>query len=147
MDTITKIGLKSKYKLNEAIFLNALETQLGSDWALKKTANPKCNVDFVVRKKNRVIGYIELKCRAELEKHKTLMIGWTKLNRLEERYKETIIVWFCVDTQTIWSCKYSTELLSSDDGWFNGSRVYYVCKSYCKTGMDNLLELCHIKRW
>ena len=147
MNTITKIGLKSDYRLNELIFLNELETQLGETYTLKKTKKECCNVDFVVRRNNKVIGYMELKCRAKLDHHPSLMIGYTKLQKIQRLYKESIIVWFCVDTQTIWSCKYAEDLLNSETDWYYGSKVYLIDKSKCGIGMEALLHLCVIKRW
>ena len=147
MNTITKIGLKTDYRKNELIFLNELETQLGENWSLTKTKKECCNVDFVVRRNNKVIGYMELKCRAKLDHHPSLMIGYTKLQKIQRLYKESIIVWFCVDTQTIWSCKYAEDLLNSETDWYYGSKVYLIDKSKCGIGMEALLHLCVIKRW
>jgi hypothetical protein len=147
MNTITKVGLMSDYRLNELIFLNELETQLGENWTLKKTKKEHCNVDFVVRRNNKVIGYMELKCRAKLDHHPSLMIGYTKLQKIQRLYKQSIIVWFCVDTQTIWSCKYDEDLLNSETDWFYGSKVYLIDKSKCGRGMEALLHLCLVKRW
>lgn len=147
MNTITKVGLMSEYRKNELIFLNELETQLGENWSLTKSKSEHCNIDFVVRRNNKVIGYMELKCRSGLSKYPSLMIGYTKLQQINLKYKQTIFVWYCVDTQTIWSCKYDEDLLNSDDGFCNGSRVYYICKSKCVVGMEALLHLVSIKRW
>ena len=147
MNTITKIGLMTDYRKNELIFLNELETQLGENWSLTKTKKECCNVDFVVRRNDKVIGYMELKCRAKLEHHATLMIGFTKLHKIQRLYKQTILVWFCVDTQTIWSCKFAEDLLESETDWCNGSKVYLIDKSKCGIGMEALLHLCVVKRW
>ena len=141
MDKITKIGLISSYKRNEIIFLNELENNLGENWSLTKTENESCNVDFIVKKNECLHGYVELKCRKNLKNHTTLMIGYTKLCQIHLNYENTILCWYCVDSKTIYSCKFNKDLLNCVDGFCNGSRVFYIPKSKCIIGMDKLISL------
>lgn len=145
MNTISPIGLREKSAYNEAVFLNEMETALGSNYSLTKTKNPLCNVDFVVRRDNKVIGYMELKVRKRLDNYETLMLGYTKLNRIELKYRQTIIVWYCVYTKTTWFCKYNEDLLHSECDDLKS--VYYISKKKCRVGLADLIALCHIRRW
>ena len=150
MNTITKIGFENfsikvfdESDYNEIVFLNTVEMALGENYTLTKTPHRFCNVDYVVRRKKKVIGYMEVKVRLDVSGFNSLKIGYTKLRKIFNRYKETILVWYCLKTETLFSVKFTEALLLCDHDY----STYYIPKQLCHTGMDKFLELCRIHRW
>jgi len=137
------VDVKTDYEQNELIFLDNFENLLGEEYTLTKTADSKCNVDFIVKKCDVVIGYLELKVRNNISAYNSLMIGRIKLHRINQFYRPAIIVWYCMKSDTLWCRKFSEDLLNYDtDG-----KTYFIPKDVCLVGIHELLRLCHQDKW
>lgn len=143
MDKIISVDLIKNADVNEFICLNALESALGDAYKITKTKDPNCNVDFVVRRNNKVIGYAELKCRAQLYKYPDFYIGVVKLRACQRIYRKTIFMWYDVDAEIMWYCKFSDDLLDSE----REGNKFKIPVEKCKHGFENLLDLFRASKW
>jgi len=143
MDKIIAVDLIKNSNINELICLNALENALGTRYKISKTEDPHCNVDFIVERDNKLIGYAEIKCRAELYKYSDFYLGVVKLKACQRKYRKTIFMWYDVDAEIMWYCKFSDDLLDSErDG-----NKFKIPVEKCRHGFENLLELFRATHW
>lgn len=130
---------------NEIKFLIELQELINDNkFTIKKTKEHYCCVDFDMCYKNQSIGYIELKCRYQSLKYfNSLIIGSTKLYRINEDYQNTLFVWIDKINDEIYFLPFTNELLNYKDEIMNGSYVKKIPKHLCKVGKTEFINYVH----
>jgi hypothetical protein len=132
------IEVKDDCDYNEIVFLNIMEQSLGEGYTLHKTLHPFCNVDYRLDYEGIVVGFIELKVRESLKNYSSIKIGEVKLNVISQHYRKTIFVWLCLDTNKLYFCKYSDDLLLCN----KNRNTYEIDKKLCSVGLNELVNVC-----
>jgi|TARA_R100000541_G_scaffold781_4_gene4440 hypothetical protein len=126
---------------SEEVFKIQLLEDIGERFMVFKSNHKYSVVDFICINKNNLRNFhIEHKKRRGKKcSFKTLYIGFDKVNKVEEYFKETYYIWD-YDNELYW-VKHKKEFLERDISWVNGSRVYNIFVSEVNTGYDNFIQL------
>lgn len=117
-------------RLQDYEFMN---TSLPNTYLYDK--NGYCSVDFAVVKNNLVQFYLEVRCRKNIEHYTSLFVNKVKLIQMQERYTNSIIVWYdACNYDNLYFCYYHDELLQCD-GYGNAVKVP---KRMLSKGIDEL---------
>ena len=144
MNNLLKYGLQEELK-----FLKLLNTNINDkNILISKTTYQYCPVDFqITNLQNNTSMMIELKSRkCDISNYQSFFIGYTKLHNIRKEYKNTPVILVWVDIfKNIFYVFFHTNLLNSKIGIINNGKVFFINKSVCNNGMDNLIN--DIKRY
>ena len=139
-----------KYGLNaECVFMYGLNELINDDnIIIKRMEDRYASVDFIITSKinNRKL-YIELKSRTQdISKYNSFMIGRTKCFNICHTYKNDCVVLVWYDSfKNLFYKLYTDELLNEQIKYINGSDVFLIPKSICKTSTIATLAECIVK--
>ena len=133
----------------ETEFMHGLNELINDDNInIKRMEDQYASVDFIITSKtNNLKLYIELKSRTtDISKYNTFFIGRTKLCNISNIYDSDCVVLIWNDTfKNLFYKLYTDELLNSDIKHINGSDVFCINKSECKTSTIATLAECIVK--
>jgi len=126
---------------SEEIFKVQLLEDIGDRYMVFKSNHKYSVVDFICINKNNLRNFhIEHKKRSgEKCDFNTLYIGFDKVNKVNEYFKNTYYIWD-FDNVFYW-VKHNEDFLNRDTGFINGSKVYHILVSEVNTGYNNFIEL------
>jgi hypothetical protein len=126
---------------SEEIFKIQLLEDIGERYMVFKSNHKYSVVDFICINKNNLRNFhIEHKKRSgEKCDFDTLYIGFDKVNKVNEYFKDTYYIWD-FDNVFYW-VKHNEDFLNRNTGYSNGSKVYHILVSEVKTGYSNFIEL------
>ena len=126
---------------NEISFLLRLQSSLSEyGYSVEKTKDTYSPVDYIVKRENDIVMYLELKTRTDLSKHNSFIIGRVKLERIRYFKKPVIIIWVCETTQQLFFIFYTSNLLTLKQSVMKNKRVAFIPKGLCSTSYDELIE-------
>jgi len=134
-----------KYGLNEETkFCVLLKQELNDiNLIVSKTTNQFCCVDFqITNTQNNKNIMIELKSRKNnISNYPTFMIGYNKLYNIKNEYSHypVLLVW-CDVYKNVYHKKYDDDILKNNVGFCSGSKCFFIKKTECFFGLDELIE-------
>lgn len=142
--------IKVKSENDEVAFLVKLTNNLSDDYDIVRTNfNEYHNVDYMVYKNQKLICYLELKTRADITKYvnksKSLIMGATKIEKIDKEYSNTILIWFCETTKITYYSHYQSHYIDLprvplyNKYLKKTSDVRFIPLSCCSIGFDNLI--------
>lgn len=100
-------------------------------------------VDFVVVKDKKIKCFIEVRARGELHKLPYMTINVRKLNKINVKYPNTIILWYSThDHSDFYFAKYTPNFLTDSSLLFAEAPCpnYGIPLFYMKNKLDDLIE-------
>ena len=145
---MSKDGLKLKTltvnysDTNENNFAIELWKILKDDFKIVVIDNVYSNVDYkIINKKTNNVMYLELKCRdIKYSTCDSFIMGKTKIENIKSKsLMPCILVWKF--DELIYFKKYSVDLLKYKTFTIQKSKIIYISKTDCESGIENLTEL------
>lgn len=136
-----EVNMNSLIIDSEELFKIQLLESIGDKYMIFKSQHKFAVVDFIsINKNNLRTFYIEHKKRyGEKCNYKTLYIGYDKVNKVEEYFKEDTYYIWSFDNVFYW-VKHKTDFINREVGWVKQSKVYHILLSEVNIGYDKLLE-------
>ena len=129
--------------LNEIEFLlHICELVNDKNFRIKKTEYRYCPVDFELFYNDVSIGYIELKCRySPISTYPTFIIAKKKLDKILDRYDNTILVFIDKNKDTVYFYPIIRPLENFDvRPDIYEKDVYHIQKNSCVFGLRQLIS-------